>query len=79
MLQNPVFYITPDDPNTLILHGTADTTVDYYQSTTLESKLDANSVPNTLNLLPGVNHSFNLTETATGPDVIMFFNNCLKP
>jgi acetyl esterase/lipase len=75
---NPVFYITPDDPNTLILHGTADTTVDYYQSTTLNSKLDANGVPNTLHLLPGVNHSFSLTDTGTGTEVITFFDNCLK-
>jgi len=57
---SPVTYVTPDSPPVLILHGRADTTVDYEQSTELARSLKKKSVPHELVLLEGVGHTFDL-------------------
>lgn len=58
---SPVTHVSPASPPTLILHGTADTTVDRNQAHELAAKLKQHGVPHELILLEGVGHSFDLT------------------
>jgi acetyl esterase/lipase len=55
---SPLHHVSPDDPPTLILQGTADTLVPPVQSETLASALTAAGVPNNLILVPGAGHGF---------------------
>jgi acetyl esterase/lipase len=57
---SPVTYVTAHSPPVLILHGRADTTVDYEQSVQLAHKLEETGVPHELVLLEGVGHTFDL-------------------
>lgn len=57
---SPVTHVRSDSPPTLILHGSADTTVDRDQSTALAAALARAGVPHRLVLLPGVGHTFDL-------------------
>ncbi len=83
---SPVFHVTADDPPVLILHGTADTTVDYYQSIEFAKKLSGAGVPNELHLLKNLGHTFSLEFDVSGeklskdlrPLVIGFFDKHLK-
>ena len=80
LLASPVNHVDPDDPPVLILHGTADTTVDYNQSIEFAQTLSAAGVENELHLLDGANHSFDLQ--SSGYDlrdlVTTFFDTHLK-
>lgn len=40
-------------PRSLLMHGTADTTVPFFQTTTMAAALRALSVPTTVHLKPG--------------------------
>lgn len=53
---SPVHYITPDDPPTLILHGTHDALVPYAQSVEFAAALKERGVPVWLQTLPGSGH-----------------------
>lgn len=57
---SPVSHIRADSPPVLILHGRADTTVDFEQSVELARTLAERRVPHELLLLDGVGHTFDL-------------------
>jgi acetyl esterase/lipase len=57
---SPVEHVTANSPPTLILHGRADSTVDYGQSTGLAAVLERHGVPHQLVLIDGVGHTFDL-------------------
>jgi acetyl esterase/lipase len=57
---SPVSHISAASPPVLILHGRADTTVDFEQSVELARKLAERQVPHELILLDGVGHTFDL-------------------
>ena len=57
---SPLFYITPDDPPTLIFHGTIDDLVPVTQSDKLKQKLDEMGVPNEYHRLEGWPHTMDL-------------------
>jgi acetyl esterase/lipase len=82
---SPVFHVRPGLPPTLILHGTADTTVDREQSLELERALEKAGVPHKLLMLPGVGHTFDLQRwggaelpTDLRPVVLGFFGEHLE-
>ena len=78
---SPVSHIRHDSPPTLILHGTADTTVDRDQSTELHAALTAAGVESKLIMAEGANHAWPLKTAQfdhTG-DVVAFFDQHLKP
>jgi dipeptidyl aminopeptidase/acylaminoacyl peptidase len=50
--------VRADSPPVLILHGRADTTVDYLQAQELAGVLARHHVPHELLLLDGVGHTF---------------------
>jgi acetyl esterase/lipase len=50
------FYVTPDDPKFLIMHGMLDCLVPYKQSVQLHQKLEEAGVDSRLILIPGGDH-----------------------
>lgn len=77
---SPVSYIQRDCPPTLILHGTADTTVDRDQSKELEKALRTAGVESKLIMVQGANHAWALKSQKfdyTG-EVTTFFDKHLK-
>ncbi len=85
-LASPVYQVSKACPPTLILHGTADTTVDREQSVELDRKLAEAGVEHQLILLPGIGHTFDLQQWQRKPlpqdlrpVVIGFFDKHLKP
>jgi acetyl esterase/lipase len=82
---SPVNHVTKDDPPFLIMHGKADTTVDYLQSIEFAEVLEKTGVEHTLHLLEGVGHTFDLQtwrnkpmEIDLRPIVVGFLDNHLK-
>ena len=77
---SPVFQATPGDPPMLILHGTADTTVDVQQSKLLDAALEKAGVEHQLVIVDGAPHSFHLEpkQQDLRPLVIGFFDKHLK-
>jgi acetyl esterase/lipase len=57
-LGSPVTHIKAGSPPTLVLHGHADTTVDYRQSEELVRVLQANGVEHEVVYLDGIGHTF---------------------
>lgn len=57
---SPLFYITPDDPPTLIFHGTIDELVPVSQSDSLKQKLDEIGVQAEYHRLKGWPHTMDL-------------------
>jgi acetyl esterase/lipase len=85
-LASPVYHVSKECPPTLILHGTADTTVDREQSVELDRKLTTAGVEHQLILLPGIGHTFDLEQWQRKPlpqdlrpVVLGFFEKHLKP
>lgn len=78
---SPVTYASKDDPPTLILHGTADTTVPVRQSELLDKALRRAGVPAKLVIVKGAPHSFHLQpkQRDLRPVVIEFLDRHLKP
>lgn len=78
---SPVFQVTKDDPPLLILHGTADTTVDIKQSELLDAALTKAGVEHQYVVVEGAPHSFHLQpkQKDLRPLVIGFFDKHLKP
>ena len=85
-LASPVTHLSSGIPPVLILHGTADTTVDRDQSIDLDRRLQDLHLPHRLILVPGAGHTFDL-ETWNRkplamdlrPTVLAFFDRTLKP
>jgi acetyl esterase/lipase len=82
---SPVSHIAKNSPPTLILHGTADTTVDRDQATELDALLTEAGVPHQLIMLPDIGHTFYLDTWRRKPlprdlrpVVIEFFDKYLK-
>ena len=59
---SPVFHVTPDDPPTLILHGSLDDVVPIEQADMLASKLKEAGVPYLFDRLPGWPHTMDLSQ-----------------
>ena len=57
---SPIQYVTPDDPPTLILHGTVDEVVPINQSDLLAAKLETAGVPYIYDRLPGWPHAMDV-------------------
>lgn len=64
---SPVVHVTRKSPPILILHGRADTTVDYGQSVELAGILEEHGVPHEIVLLEGVGHTFDLQTWSRKP------------
>lgn len=59
---SPLNYVTPDDPPTLIMHGTVDALVPINQADILAQKLSAVGVPYIYDRLPGWPHSMDMAQ-----------------
>ena len=57
---SPIHYVTPDDPPSLILHGSRDALVPTAQSRILHAHLREAEVEVELHVIPGAPHSFHL-------------------
>lgn len=77
----PLSHIDPDDPPVLILHGTADTTVDLEDSKIFAEALEKGGVVHELIIIPGAPHTFHLQpkQRDLRPVVLGFFDRYLKP
>jgi acetyl esterase/lipase len=73
-------YLDKDDPPFLILHGTADTTVDLEQSRILDAALQKVGVEHHLEIIEGAPHTFTLQpkQKDLRPLVLAFFDKHLK-
>lgn len=74
-------YLDKDDPPFLILHGTADKTVDYSQSVNFAKALTEHGIEHHLELIPDAPHTFHLQpkQKDLRPLVLAFFDRHLKP
>ena len=79
-LASPVSHVTRNSPPTLIIHGSADTTVDRDQSEELARVLAAQGVTHRLIRVPGAGHAFPLVEKGIDlrADVVAFFDRHLR-
>lgn len=59
---SPVIYLDPDDPPTLILHGSSDDLVPASQSVLLKNKLDELGIPSELYILPLWPHTMDIVQ-----------------
>lgn len=77
---SPVTHITKNDPPFLIMHGTADTTVDISQSIEFDKKLRNAGVESKLVIIEGAPHTFHLQpeQKDLRPIVLDFFDKHLK-
>jgi dipeptidyl aminopeptidase/acylaminoacyl peptidase len=77
----PLSHLDKADPPVLILHGTADTTVDLADSEVFAEALTKAGVVNELIVIPGAPHTFHLQpkERDLRPVVLGFFGRYLKP
>jgi len=82
---SPVSRVRRDVPPTLILHGTADTTVDRDQSKELAAALARVGAVHELRLIPGVGHTFDLQTwerkpmpVDLGPVVVAFLDRHVR-
>ena len=55
---SPIYYVTPDDPPVLIVHGDADKTVPFQQSESIIKKLKDANVPNRFIIKNGGGHGW---------------------
>jgi acetyl esterase/lipase len=77
---SPTTYVGKDDPPILILHGTADKTVNFKQSELFAAALQRAGAPHQLVLVPGAPHTFHLQprQRDLRPLVLGFFDRCLR-
>lgn len=78
---SPVTYARADGPPILILHGTADKTVDVSQSEIFAAALKKAGAPHELVIIPDAPHTFHLEpkQRDLRPLVLGFFDRNLKP
>jgi acetyl esterase/lipase len=79
-LASPITYVDKSDPPILLLHGTADTTVDVKHSEIFGEALQRAGVPHQLVIIEGAPHTFHLQprQRDLRPLVIGFFDQHLK-
>ncbi len=77
---DPRNHVDKNDPPLLILHGTADTTVDVADSEALAAALKTAGAPHELVIIPDARHSFHLQpkQRDLRPLVLGFFDKYLK-
>jgi len=77
---SPLTYVHADSPPMLILHGTADKTVDVSQSEKFAEALKAKGATYEVEIIPDAPHSFSLQpkEKDLRPVVLAFFDRYLK-
>lgn len=77
----PLNHIDPKDPPVLILHGTADTTVEVADSERFAEALKRGGVNHQLVIIPGAPHTFDLQprQRDLRPLVLEFLGKHLKP
>lgn len=77
---SPVTYADAHDPPALILHGTADTTVELAQSRRLAAAFQHAGIPHHLEIIEGAPHSFHLQpkQRDLRPMVTEFFDRHLR-
>jgi len=77
----PLTHIDAKDPPVLILHGTADTTVEVADSERFAASLKQGGVTHQLVIIPGAPHTFDLQpkQRDLRPLVLEFFAKHLKP
>lgn len=77
---SPLTYLDKTDPPFLILHGTADTTVDLEQSRILDAALAKHGIAHHLEIIEGAPHTFHLQPKPKDlrPLVLSFFDQHLK-
>ncbi|MBX3411496.1 MAG: alpha/beta hydrolase [Pirellulales bacterium] len=77
----PLSHIDADDPPVLILHGTADKTVDVEDSEIFAAALEQGGVTHELIIIPDAPHTFDLQpkQRDLRPVVLAFFDKYLKP
>ena len=80
-LASPVTYVRSNSPPILIIHGTADTTVNVKQSEQFADVLKKAGAPYDILILPGAQHTFDLQpkQRDLRPVVLGFFDRHLKP
>jgi acetyl esterase/lipase len=78
---SPITYVRKDGTPILILHGTADKTVDVSQSEKFGEALEAAGATFQIEIIPDAPHSFHLEpkEKDLRPLVLAFFDRYLKP
>ena len=59
---SPIFYLDKNDPPTMILHGSSDELVPVSQAYQLKVKLDSNSVPSAMYILPLWPHTMDMVK-----------------
>lgn len=79
-LASPVNYVRSNSPPMLIIHGTADTTVNVMQSELFADVLKKAGAPYELIIIPGAQHTFDLQpkQRDLRPIVLGFFDKNLK-
>ena len=79
-LASPITYVRSNSPPLLILHGTADTTVNVKQSEMLAAALKKAGATFELVIIPGAPHTFDLQpkQRDLRPVVLGFFDRYLK-
>jgi acetyl esterase/lipase len=79
-MASPLTYVRSDSPPMLILHGTADKTVDVSQSEKFAETLKAKGATYEVEIIPDAPHSFSLQpkEKDLRPVVLTFFDRYLK-
>jgi acetyl esterase/lipase len=79
-IASPITYVRSNSPPLLILHGTADTTVNVKQSEMFAAALKKAGAPAELVIIPGAPHTFDLQpkQRDLRPLVLGFFNQHLK-
>ncbi|MDR3406274.1 MAG: alpha/beta hydrolase [Chthoniobacter sp.] len=79
-MASPLTYVRSDSPPMLILHGTADKTVDVSQSEKFAETLKAKGATYEVEIIPDAPHSFSLQpkEKDLRPVVLAFFDRYLK-
>ena len=80
-IASPLSYVRADSPPMLILHGTADRTVDVSQSEKFAAEFKAKGATYEVEIIPDAPHSFSLQpkEKDLRPLVLAFFDKYLKP
>ena len=74
---SPIYFVTPDDPPVLIIHGDADKTVPLQQSETIIKKLKEANVPNEFIIKNGGGHGWKNREVEE-KNFVAWFDKYLK-